>query len=73
MTIRSWMSSIMGSIEPEKNWSYLPLNYKKLLNSTSFALFQTSTDMNHLALNSVKMYVTIRSRMRLIMGSIRLE
>ena len=38
MTVRSWMSSIMGQIQQSNIWSYLPLNEEKLFNLTLFTL-----------------------------------
>ena len=65
MPIRSRMSWIMGQIEPE-HWSYLPLNLEKLMKMTVYTL--SSTNINQSAPNLVKMYVSIKSRMRLIMN-----
>ena len=48
--------------------SYLPLNLEKLLNMTVYTL--SSTYINQSAPNLVKVYVTIRSWMSLIMDVI---
>ena len=57
------MSLIMGQI-----WSYLPLNLEKLLKMTAYTLL--STIINQSASNLVKVYMTIRSQMSLIMDLI---
>ena len=66
--VRSQMSLIMGQIELEHPESF-PLNLEKLVNMTLF----TSTNINQSAPNFVTMYVTIRSRISLIMDLIRPE
>ena len=58
------MTLIMRQIEVE----HLPLNLEKLLNLTVYTL--SSTNINQLAPNLVKMYVTIRSQVSLIMDLI---
>ena len=65
------MSSIMGQID-QSIWSYLPLNFKKFLNPTLFILL-SSTNINQSTPNLVKMYMTIRSQMSLIMDVIGQE
>ena len=51
--------------------SYLPLNLEKLLNLTVYT--PASTNIDQSAPNLIKMYMTIRSRMSLIMDVIRPE
>ena len=65
------MSKIMGQIEPE-NLDLFALDFGKTAES-NFVYTVASTNMNQSAPNLVKMYVTIRSRMRLIMDLIRPE
>ena len=64
MPIRSQMTSIMGQIEPE-HWSYLPLNLEKFAEYDF--VYTVSTSINQSAPNLVRMYVTVQSRMSLIM------
>ena len=71
MPIRSQMSSIMEQIEPEHPELFV-LEFWKIAES-DFVYTLASTNINQSAPNLVKMYVTIRSRMRLIMDSIRPE
>ena len=71
MPIRSWMSSIMGQIEPEHP-ELLALEFRKIAES-GFVYTLASTNINQSAPNLVKMYVTIRSRMSLIMDLIGTE
>ena len=61
------MSSIMDLIGPELS-SYLPLNSKISIIDSVYTL--ASTNIVQSALNLVKMYMTIRSRMSLIMGQV---
>ena len=68
MPTRSWMSLIMGQIEPEHP-ELFDLNLEKLLSMTLFTLL-SSTNIDQSAPNLVKMYGTIRSRMSLIMDLI---
>ena len=65
MPIRSQMSLIMEQIEPECLELFV-LEFRKIAES-DFVYTLASTNINHSAPNLVKMYVTIRSRMRLIM------
>ena len=65
MPIRSQMSSIMEQIEPERPQLFV-LEFRKISES-DFVYTLASTNINQSAPNLVKMYVTIRSRMRLIM------
>ena len=65
MLIRSRMSSIMGQIEPEHP-ELFALEFGKMSES-DFVYTPASTNINQSALNLVKMYVTIRSPMSLIM------
>ena len=62
------MSSIMEQIEPERP-ELLVLEFRKIAES-DFVYTLASTNINQSAPNLVKMYVTIRSRMRLIMDLI---
>ena len=71
MPIRSRMSSIMGQTERE-NPELLTLEFGKTAKS-DFVYTLSSTNINQSAPNLVKMYVTVKSRMNLIMGSIRPE
>ena len=59
----------MGQIRP-KNQSYLPLNKKKY---AEIDLVYTLANIIQSTPNLVKMYVTIRSRMSLIIDLIRPE
>ena len=69
MPMRSRMSSIMSQIEPEHP-ELFALNLK---NCWWWLLTLSSTNINQSAPNLVKMYMTIRSRMSLIMDLIRPE
>ena len=69
MPIRSRMSSIMEQIEPERLELFF-LEFRKIAES-DFVYTLESTNINQSAPNLVKMYVTIRSWMRLIMDLIR--
>ena len=59
MPIRSWMSSIMGQIEPEYP-KLFALEFGKIVES-DFVYTQASTNIYQSAPNLVKMYVTIIS------------
>ena len=71
MPIRSQMSLIMGQIEPEHP-DLLALEFGKTAES-DFVYTLASTNINQSALNLVKMYVTIRSRMSSIIDLIGQE
>ena len=71
MPIRSRMSLIMGQIEPEHP-DLLSLEFGKTAES-DFVYALASTNINQSALNLVKMYVTIRSRMSSIIDLIGQE
>ena len=62
------MSSIMGQIEPE-HLKLFALEFGKIAES-DFVYTLSSTNINQSAPNLVKMYVTIRYWMSLIMGLI---
>ena len=62
------MSSIVGQIEP-KHQELFALEFGKIAES-DFVYTLASTNINQLAPNLVKMYVTIRSRMRSIIDLI---
>ena len=66
--IKSRMSSVMGQIEPEHP-ELFALDFGKIAES-EFAYTLASTNVNQSAPNLVKMYVTIRSRMSLIVDLI---
>ena len=68
MPIRSQMSSTMEEIELEHPELFV-LEFGKIAES-DFVYTLASTNINQSAPNLVKMYLTIRSRMRLIMDSI---
>ena len=61
MPIRSWMSSIMGHIEP-KYWELFALEFGKI---AEYDVFYTNVDQSAPIL--IKMYVIIRSRMSLLL------
>ena len=65
------MSSIMEQIEPECLELFV-LEFRKIAES-DFVYTLVSTNINQSAPNLVKMYVTIRCRVRLIMDLIRPE
>ena len=65
------MSLIMGQIESE-NWELFTLEFGKIAES-DFVYSLASTNIDQSAPNLVKMYMTIRSRMSLIMDVIRQE
>ena len=71
MPIRSWMSSILGQIEPECR-ELFALEFGKMA-EYDFVYTLSSTNINQSAPNLVKMYVIIRSRMSSIMDLIRTE
>ena len=66
--MKSRMSSIMGQIKPEHP-ELFALEFEKIPES-DFVYTLASTNVNQSAPNLVKMYVTIRSRMSLIMDLI---
>ena len=68
MPIRSRMSSIMEKIEPERSELFV-LEFRKTAES-DFVYTLASTNINQLAPTLVKMFVSIRSRMRLNMDLI---
>ena len=68
MPIRSRMSSIMGQIGPEHPELFSPEFGK--ITEYDFVYTLSSTNFNQSALNLVKMYVIIRSRMSMIMDLI---
>ena len=65
------MSLIMGQIEP-KHLELFALEFGKIT-ETDFVYTLASPNINQSAPNLVKMYVTIRSRMSLIMDLIEAE
>ena len=65
------MSLVMGQNESE-NWELFALEFGKIAES-DFVYTPASTNIDHSAPNMVKMYMTIRSRMSLIMDVIRPE
>ena len=71
MPIRSQMSLIMEQIEPEHPVLFVR-EFRKIAES-DFVYTLASTNFNQSAPNLVKMYVTRRSWMRLIMDLIRPE
>ena len=71
MAIRSWMSSIMGQIKPDHP-ELFALEFGKIAES-DFVYILSSTNIDQSALNLVKRYVTIRSRMSWITDLIGLE
>ena len=68
MPIRSRMNSILGQIEIE-NPELFALEFGKIPES-DFVYTLASTNINQLAPNLVRMYVTIRSQMSSIMDLI---
>ena len=68
MPMRARICSIMGHIEPEHP-ELFALEFGKIAKS-DFVYTLASTNINQSAPNLVKMYMTIRSRMRLIMDLI---
>ena len=71
MPIKSRMSSIMGQIESEYT-ELFALEFGKIVES-DFVFTLASTNIDQSAPNLVKMYMTMRSRMSLIMGLIEPE
>ena len=71
MPIRSQMGLIVGQIKPEHS-ELFTLEFGKIAES-DFVYTLVSTNINQSAPNLVKMYVTIRSLMSLIMDLIGLE
>ena len=71
MPMRAWMSSIMGQIEPEHP-ELFALEFGKIAES-DFVYTLACTNIDQLAPNLVKMYMTVRSRMSLIMDLIEPE
>ena len=71
MPIRSWMSLIVKQIKPE-NPELFALEFGKIA-ETDFVYTLTSPNINQSAPNLVKMYVTMRSRMILIMDLIEAD
>ena len=73
MPIRSWMSMIMGQVEPEHQELFV-LEIGKIAESDFVhTLASTKFNIDQSAPSFVKMYVTIRSQMSLIMDIIGLE
>ena len=68
MPMRAWMSSIMGQIEPEHP-DLFALESGKIAES-DFVYTLVSTNIDQSAPNLVKMYMTLRSQMSLIMDLI---
>ena len=71
MPIKSEMSSVMGQIKSERP-ELFALEFGKIAES-DFVYTLASTNIDQSTPNLVKMYVTIRSRMSLIMDLIRPE
>ena len=71
MPTRSHLSAIMEQIKPERPELFVH-EFRKIAES-NFVYTLASTNINQSAPNLVKMYVTIRSRMRLVMDLIRPE
>ena len=71
MPLKSQMSSIMGQIESEHR-EFFALEFGKIAES-DFVYTPASTNIDQSAPNLDKMYMTIRSRMSLIMDVIRPE
>ena len=71
MPLRSRMSSIVGQIEPE-HLELFALEFGKIA-EPDFVYILASTNINQSAPNLVKMYVTIGSRISLIMDLIGSE
>ena len=68
MPMRAWMSLIMGQIEVEHP-ELFALEFGKIAES-DFVYTLASTNIDQSSPNLVKMYMTIRSRMSLIMDVI---
>ena len=71
MPMRARMSSIMGEIEPE-HLELFALEFGKIAES-DFVYTLASTNIDQSAPNLVKMYMTTRLRISLIMDLIRRE
>ena len=71
MPIKSWMNLIMGQIEPEHSQLFA-LEFGKIAES-DFGYTLASTNIKQSAPDLVKMYVTIRFWMSLIMDLIKQE
>ena len=71
MPMRAWMSLIMGQIEPEHSESFA-LEFGTVAES-DFVYTLVSTNIDQSAPNLVKMYMTLRSRMSLIIDLIMPE
>ena len=71
MPLRSWMRLIMGQIEPEHP-ELFALEFGKIA-EYDFVYTLSSTNIDQLLPNLVKVYVIIRSQMSLIMNLIRPE
>ena len=71
MSIRSRMSLIMGHIEP-KHLELFALEFGKIAEN-DFVYTLSSTNINQSASNLIKVYMTIRSRVSLIIKLIRPE
>ena len=69
--MRAWISSIMGQIEPEHP-ELFALEFGKIAES-DLVYTLASTNIDQSAPNLVKMYMTTRSRMTVIMDLIRPE
>ena len=68
MALRSCMSMIMGEIGPEQ-LELFPLQFEKIA-IFHFVYIVASTNINQLVPKLVKIYMTLRSCMSLIMGVI---
>ena len=71
MPVKSWMSLIMGHIEPEHP-ELFALEFG-IIAESDFVYTAASTNINQSAPNLVKMYMTIRAQMSSIMDVIRPE
>ena len=71
MPIKSWMSSIMGQIESEHPELYA-LEFGKIAES-DLVYTLASTNIDQSTPKLVKMYVTVSSRMSLVMDLIGLK
>ena len=68
MSLRFWLSLIMGQIEPEHP-ELFTLEFRKIA-EYDFVYTLSSTNIDQSAPNLVKIYVIVRSRMSLIMDLI---
>ena len=68
MRMRAWMTPIMGQIEPEHS-ELFALEFGKIA-EYDFVYSLASTNIDQSAPHLVRMYMTIRSRMSLIMDLI---